>query len=159
MSDDKPKTFNRDSMSNTLVVAIGVSLVCSILVASAAVVLKPRQQLNEEEYRQRIVLDVAGLYESGINIGEAYTAAIERTFTPEFRNRLDAVINFDVIEHIQPANADRFVAKLDYINYQYDYSGSGWLLGAPKKLDSTPMLGYPTYDEAQVWTVSMTARF
>ena len=81
MSDDKPKTFNRDSMSNTLIVAIGVSLVCSILVASAAVVLKPRQQLNEEEYRQRIVLDVAGLYETGINIGEAYTAAIEEQTT------------------------------------------------------------------------------
>ena len=81
MSDDKPRTFNRDSMSNTLIVAIGVSLVCSILVASAAVVLKPRQQLNEEEYRQRIILDVAGLYESGINIGEAYTAAIEERAT------------------------------------------------------------------------------
>ncbi len=81
MSDDKPTTFNRDSMSNTLIVAIGISLVCSILVASAAVVLKPRQQLNEEQYRQRIVLDVAGLYEPGADIGEAYTAVIEEQTT------------------------------------------------------------------------------
>lgn len=69
---------DKESIGNVLFVAIGVSLVCSILVASAAVVLKPRQLLNEEEYRQRIILDVAGLYEPGINIGEAY-AAIEET--------------------------------------------------------------------------------
>ncbi len=71
---------NKESIGNVLTVAIGVSLVCSILVASAAVVLKPRQLLNEQEYRQRIILDVAGLYEPGIDIGAAY-AAIEETST------------------------------------------------------------------------------
>jgi Na+-transporting NADH:ubiquinone oxidoreductase subunit C len=80
MSDNAPRTFNRDSMSNTLIVAIGVSLVCSILVASAAIILKPLQQKNEEEFRQRIILDVAGMYEPGANIGELY-AAIEESST------------------------------------------------------------------------------
>lgn len=75
---EQNRRFDRDSISNTLFVAIGVSLVCSILVASAAVMLKPRQQLNEEQYRQRIILDVAGLYEPGIDIEQAY-AAIEET--------------------------------------------------------------------------------
>lgn len=70
--------FDRDSIGNTLFVAIGVSLICSILVASAAVMLKPRQQLNEEQYRQRIILDVAGLYVPGADIAAAY-AAIEET--------------------------------------------------------------------------------
>ncbi len=54
---------------------------------------------------------------------------------------------------------DRFIFKLAYIDYQYDYSGSGWLLGAPKDLDSVPMLGFPTYDEASMWTLGLTARF
>ncbi|MDX1733149.1 MAG: DUF3373 family protein [Halioglobus sp.] len=54
---------------------------------------------------------------------------------------------------------DRFIFKLAYIDYQYDYSGSGWLLGAPKDLDDTPVLGYPTYDEAQMWTLGLEARF
>jgi len=81
VSDDTPATFNRDSMSNTLIVAIGISLVCSVLVAGAAVILKPRQQLNEEEYRQRIILDVAGLYEPDANIGELYSAIEERSTT------------------------------------------------------------------------------
>ena len=79
MSDAKGK-IDRDSIGNVLFVAIGVSLVCSVLVASAAVILKPRQLLNEEEYRQRIILDVAGLYEPDANIAELYTA-IEETST------------------------------------------------------------------------------
>jgi outer membrane murein-binding lipoprotein Lpp len=54
---------------------------------------------------------------------------------------------------------ERFIFKLAYIDYQYDYSGSGWLLGAPKDLGSTPILGFPTYDDASMWTVGLTARF
>lgn len=81
MSDDATATpqRSRDSISNTLIVAIGVSLVCSILVASAAVILKPRQLLNEEEYRQRIILDVAGLYEPDADIAALYSTIEERT--------------------------------------------------------------------------------
>lgn len=81
MSDPAPKKFNRDSMSNTLIVAIGISLVCSVLVASAAVILKPRQERNEEEFRQRIILDVAGLYQPGGNIAELYSGIEEQTVT------------------------------------------------------------------------------
>jgi len=82
VSDDAKKTpkRSRDSIANTLIVAIGVSLVCSVLVASAAILLKPRQLQNEEEFRQRIILEVAGLYEPGADIGELY-AAIEETST------------------------------------------------------------------------------
>ena len=80
MSDDKTPRRSRDSIGNVLTVAIGVSFVCSILVASAAVILKPRQERNEEEFRQRIILDVAGLYEPGADIGELY-ATIEETTT------------------------------------------------------------------------------
>jgi Na+-transporting NADH:ubiquinone oxidoreductase subunit C len=81
MSDDATTTpkRSRDSISNTLIVAIGVSLVCSILVASAAIMLKPRQLKNEEEYRQRIILDVAGLYEPGADIASQYSSIREST--------------------------------------------------------------------------------
>jgi hypothetical protein len=54
---------------------------------------------------------------------------------------------------------ESFVFKLAYIDYSYDYSGSGWLLGAPKDLSKTPVLGYPTYDDASMWTVGLEARF
>jgi Na+-transporting NADH:ubiquinone oxidoreductase subunit C len=67
---------NRDSISNTLLVAIGVSLFCSVLVSAAAVILKPLQVRNEDLYRQRIVLEVAGLYEPGADV-DALFANIE----------------------------------------------------------------------------------
>jgi Na+-transporting NADH:ubiquinone oxidoreductase subunit C len=76
VSESAQSARSRDSIGNTLFVAIGVSLICSILVASAAVLLKPQQLKNEEEFRQRIILDVAGLYEPGADIATLF-AAIE----------------------------------------------------------------------------------
>ncbi len=66
----------RDSIRNTLAVAIGLSLVCSLLVATTAVVLKPKQLANAERYRQAIILDVAGIHEPGADI-ESIFADIE----------------------------------------------------------------------------------
>lgn len=53
----------------------------------------------------------------------------------------------------------RFILKGNYINYNYRYSGSGWHLGAPQSLDSTPILGFPTYKDAQVLSASTILRF
>ena len=79
MSEATKTKVSRDSIGNTLFVAIGVSLVCSVLVASAAIVLKPKQLLNEEQYRQRIILDVAGLYEPDADIAALYSSIEETT--------------------------------------------------------------------------------
>ena len=65
---------SRDSIANTFVVAIGVSLVCSVLVSAAAVLLKPKQEENETSFRQKIVLEVAGLYEPGVDVAESFGA-------------------------------------------------------------------------------------
>ena len=53
----------------------------------------------------------------------------------------------------------RFIFKADFIRYLYDYSGSGWHVGAPKALDSTPVLGFPTYVRATMVTIGLTTRF
>ena len=50
------KKFDRDGIKNTLVVAIGVSLVCSVLVSAAAIVLRPQQEANQKQFQQQIVL-------------------------------------------------------------------------------------------------------
>jgi hypothetical protein len=55
--------------------------------------------------------------------------------------------------------AKNFVAKIDFINYSYDYSGSGWHVGAPKELDKSPILGFPTYDRVSKLSLSLSARF
>jgi hypothetical protein len=53
----------------------------------------------------------------------------------------------------------RFILKLDYLKYLYNYSGSGWHIGAPKSLDAAPILGFPTYDRASMLSLGMTTRF
>ena len=65
---------SRDSIANTFIVAIGVALVCSVLVSAAAILLKPQQERNETLFRQKIVLEVAGLYEPGVDIEERFGA-------------------------------------------------------------------------------------
>lgn len=64
---------SRDSIGNTLRVAITISLVCSILVASVAVILKPIQDNNARKYQQRIILEVANLMQPGADIDELST--------------------------------------------------------------------------------------
>ena len=79
----KKKDFDRDSISNTLMVAVGLSLVCSVIVSSAAIVLKPIQEKNEEEFRQQIILDVAGLMQpDGIHPNARGHAIVAEKVTP-----------------------------------------------------------------------------
>ena len=74
MADQTEKPArSKDSITNTVIVAVTLSLVASILVASTAIVLKPVQERNEEQYRQQIILDVAGLWEAGGDIAELFT--------------------------------------------------------------------------------------
>jgi hypothetical protein len=54
---------------------------------------------------------------------------------------------------------NRFIFKADYQRYNNVWSGSGWHVGAPKRLDSIPLLGFPTFDEANVLSLGITARF
>jgi len=73
VSDQSGKpTRSKDSVANTVIVAVTLSLVASILVASTAIVLKPVQERNEEQYRQQIILDVAGLWEAGGDVSELF---------------------------------------------------------------------------------------
>jgi Na+-transporting NADH:ubiquinone oxidoreductase subunit C len=102
MSDKKE--FDRDSISNTLIVAIGLSLICSIIVSSAAIVLKPVQERNEELFRQQIILDVAGLMEPGADVAELFAAIEPRTVdldTGEYDDSGDPTLNVPI-----PADID-----------------------------------------------------
>ena len=52
--------MQRDSILNTFLVAVSVCLVCSFLVSSAAVGLRPLQQKNAEKDRKQNILQAAG---------------------------------------------------------------------------------------------------
>ncbi len=83
------KTFSRDSVANTLLVSISLSLVCSVLVATTAVLLRPVQEKNEEEFRQRIILDVAGLMQPGADIEQLFAGIESRMVELESGNYVD----------------------------------------------------------------------
>ncbi|CAK2143179.1 Na(+)-translocating NADH-quinone reductase subunit C [Vibrio crassostreae] len=67
---------NNDSIKKTLFVVIALSLVCSIIVSTAAVVLKPKQQANAVLDQQTKILEVAGIELVG-NIPALYAENIE----------------------------------------------------------------------------------
>jgi Na+-transporting NADH:ubiquinone oxidoreductase subunit C len=99
VADTTDNRRSRDSVANTLIVAISLSLVCSVLVAGSALLLKPKQLQNEAEYRQRIILDVAGLYEPGMDPGIAFAkieAHMVELATGEFVDS-PAVAGFDPV--------------------------------------------------------------
>ncbi|MEE8243387.1 MAG: hypothetical protein V3R27_00205, partial [Pseudomonadales bacterium] len=58
---DSPHVSDKDSLGNILKVAIGMCLVCSIVVSTAAVVLKPLQEINKELDRKQNILRAAGM--------------------------------------------------------------------------------------------------
>lgn len=69
-----------DSIKKTLGVVVSLSLACSIVVSTAAVSLRPQQQVNAQLDVQRNILSVAGLLQKGDNaseISKTYGAYIE----------------------------------------------------------------------------------
>ncbi len=70
---------SKDSVANTLRVALLVCLVCAVLVSTAAVTLRPAQEHNRALFRELNILRTAGLYGPGIDLHEA-RARLERRF-------------------------------------------------------------------------------
>ena len=57
---------NKDAMKNILIVALSVCFICSVVVAGAAVSLKPERLVNKELDRNKNILIAAGLFEKGV---------------------------------------------------------------------------------------------
>jgi Na+-transporting NADH:ubiquinone oxidoreductase subunit C len=69
---DQDSGTKTETVARTLLVALLVSLVCSSFVASAAVLLQPRQIANAVLDVRRNILQVAGLYDAGGDVNELY---------------------------------------------------------------------------------------
>ncbi len=81
---------DKNSIGNVLRVAVGVCLVCAVIVSTAAVTLRPLQEENRAAFRQLNVLRAAGLYEPGMNVSAAFER-IERR-----------IIDFDTGSYVDP---------------------------------------------------------
>lgn len=61
-----------DNTVKTVVVALGLCLVASMVVSATAVTLRPLQERNATLDKQVNILEVAGVYEDGIDVAEAF---------------------------------------------------------------------------------------
>lgn len=66
-----------DSGKKTIFMAVAVCLVCSVVVASAAVGLRPLQAANQEADRIRNIIEVAGISKPGQSAAEAFRQNVE----------------------------------------------------------------------------------
>ncbi len=63
-----------DSVAKTMFVAVALCLLASMIVSSAAVSLRPLQEVNALRDKQINILQVAGVYDPDVSIDEAFTA-------------------------------------------------------------------------------------
>ncbi|HHF3069539.1 TPA: Na(+)-translocating NADH-quinone reductase subunit C [Vibrio diabolicus] len=68
---------NNDSIKKTLGVVIGLSLVCSIIVSTAAVGLRDKQKANAVLDKQSKIVEVAGIDANGKKVPELFAEYIE----------------------------------------------------------------------------------
>ncbi len=84
---------SKDTVGKTLGVALALCVVCSVLVSGAAVILKPAQQANAQEDRQRNILAAAGLLKDGVPVAEQFADITPRVVdlrTGEFSSDVDS---------------------------------------------------------------------
>jgi len=80
-----------DSMFKTLVVALVLCLVCSVIVSTAATVLKPKQQANKLLDKKKNILVVAGIEGEGKSIDELFEQIETRVVDMQSGEYTDAV--------------------------------------------------------------------
>jgi len=63
---------SNDSIGKTLLVAFALCIVCSVIVSTAVVVLKPAQERNQSLDRKRNILSAAGMLQDGKSVDEQF---------------------------------------------------------------------------------------
>jgi len=98
------RAWPNDSTAKTLVVALTLCLVCSVVVSTASLVLKPRQQANAAYDRKRNILEVAGLLRADADVDELFA---------QVETRLVALDSGDYVDQPSAAGYDQRKAARD----------------------------------------------
>ncbi len=83
---------SKDGIGRTLLVAFALCIVCSVVVSTAAVSLKPAQEANKSLDRKRNILAAAGMLEEGRSVEEQFARISTRVVdlrTGEFTDAVD----------------------------------------------------------------------
>ncbi len=103
MAESPQKSNHADSNRKILSVALVVCLVCSLIVATTAVVLKPIQTANQTEARQRILVELAGLSGSTEAAYRQFDVYMVELDSGKTRSDLSAE-NFDLKQALKKEN-------------------------------------------------------
>ena len=112
---DQPKgfigrflTLPAHSIPKTIFVAVTLCLVASMFGSAAAVSLRPIQEINALKDKQVNILQVAGIYEPGIDVSEAFQAFephVLELASGEFTDEFDAATFDDLAAADDPATS------------------------------------------------------
>jgi Na+-transporting NADH:ubiquinone oxidoreductase subunit C len=83
---------SNDSIKKTLIVAFSLCIVCSVIVSTAAVLLKPLQEANKSLDRKRNILAAAGLLDENLTVDEQFKSVTSRIVdlrTGKFSDEVD----------------------------------------------------------------------
>ena len=93
-----------EGLGRILTVALGLCLVCSVVVSTAAVVLKPAQQANKTLDMKRNILMAAGLLDPALSVEEQFE---------QVETRLVSLDEGRFVEGVDPASFDQREAAKD----------------------------------------------
>lgn len=85
---------NNDTIGRTVGVALALCVVCSIVVSSAAVMLRPAQEANKARDFKRNILQAAGLFEEGVSVEDQFKAVSTKALdfsTGKFTDAIEVV--------------------------------------------------------------------
>ena len=102
----------KDSTRNIVGVAVALSIVCSVLVSGTAVLLRPLQLSNEKQYRQRIVLEVAGLLDPSVSDESVSKSDLDAMFS-RIEAHVVELASGDYVDTLDPATFDAQKASRD----------------------------------------------
>ena len=139
---------SNDSIKKTLQVALALCVVCSVVVSTAAVLLKPAQDANVQQDKKRNILAAAGMLEPGVDIDEQFEQVTPRVVdmrTGRFSDAVNAE-NYDQLKAAKdPAQSEQLDALTDIAKVgRVEHYAVVYLVGderSPEKI-ILPIRGY-----------------
>jgi Na+-transporting NADH:ubiquinone oxidoreductase subunit C len=107
---------SNDGIKKTLIVAFSLCIVCSVIVSTAAVVLKPDQEVNKSLDRKRNILAAAGMLDSTKEVEEQFAEITTRVVdlrTGRFVDGIDPDKYIQLKAAKDPASSDALSAEQD----------------------------------------------
>lgn len=105
------KSFDKEGLKNILFVAVAVCLVCSVVVSTAAVMLKPQQRLNQENDQKQNILRAAGMLPEGSNV-DAQGRTVDELFS-QIEVRAVNLVTGEFTDAVDPQTYDPIKAAKD----------------------------------------------